>query len=107
MLYDAGRVCMKIAGKEAGRYCVVLERIDDSFVLIEGEVTRKRCNISHLEPLNITLDVKKNSDKKEILAMLDKQGLLKDKKEKKAAKEKKARKEKPVKKNAAAKKQSK
>jgi len=105
MLYDVGRVCMKIAGREAGRYCIVLENVNDNFVLVDGDVLRKRCNVAHLEPLNIVLKVEKTSSKPEIIAMLKKEGLLKEKKEKKAAKEKKGpKKEKPVKKHASRKK---
>ena len=105
MLYDVGRVCMKIAGREAGRYCIVLENVNDNFVLVDGDVLRKRCNVAHLEPLNIVLKAEKTSSKPEIIAMLKKEGLLKEKKEKKAAKEKKGpKKEKPVKKHASRKK---
>ncbi|MEM5790964.1 MAG: 50S ribosomal protein L14e, partial [Candidatus Aenigmatarchaeota archaeon] len=36
MPLEVGRVCLKIAGREAGKYCVVLKKIDDNFVLITG-----------------------------------------------------------------------
>jgi len=75
MMNDIGRVCIKIAGKDAGKYCVVLEKIDDTYVLVDGEVARKRCNISHLKPLNIILKVKKNSDKQEIIDALSEEGI--------------------------------
>ncbi|MBS3108592.1 50S ribosomal protein L14e [Candidatus Woesearchaeota archaeon] len=76
MIYDTGRVCVKLTGKEAGKYCVVIDKLDNNFVLIEGEVTRKRCNISHLEPLDMVLKVSKTSDKAEILSAMNEEGLI-------------------------------
>lgn len=104
MLYDVGRVCVKLAGKEAGKYCVILENQDNNFALIDGDVIRKRCNMAHLEPLDIVINIKKNSDKQEILGALANAGLkvggVKNIKEKKI----KAKKETPIKKKNASKK---
>ena len=104
MLFNVGRVCVKTAGNEAGKYCVILENQDNNFVLIDGDVIRKRCNMAHLEPLDIVISIKKNSDKQEILDALAKAGLkagsVKNIKEKKI----KAKKEAPVKKKNASKK---
>lgn len=60
-MIDIGRLCIKIAGRDAGAYCVVVDKVDDNFVLIDGNVKRKRCNISHLEPLEEVLDIKKGA----------------------------------------------
>jgi large subunit ribosomal protein L14e len=57
-LIEPGRVCVKIAGREAGNYCVVLEVIDDNFVIVQGPAVRKRrCNIAHLEPLQEKIEL--------------------------------------------------
>ncbi len=58
-MIDVGRVCVKIAGRDAGKKAVVVEKIDSNFVLIDGETRRRKCSINHLEPLNKTLDIKK------------------------------------------------
>lgn len=80
MILDVGRVCLKIAGREAGKYCIVIgkeKNIGSSkkefaqeehaaliskeaaningFVLVSGPKTitgikRRKCNIVHLEP---------------------------------------------------------
>ncbi|NOZ81971.1 MAG: 50S ribosomal protein L14e [Candidatus Micrarchaeota archaeon] len=52
-MIEPGRVCVKIAGREAGRCCVVLEvQEDGKFALVHGPGVRKRrCNVLHLEPL--------------------------------------------------------
>ncbi|MBW6451800.1 MAG: 50S ribosomal protein L14e [DPANN group archaeon] len=62
-----GRICIKTAGKDAGKYCVITEMIDDNFVEITGpkslnKIKRKKCNIAHLEPTNKILDIKEKSD---------------------------------------------
>jgi len=59
---EVGRVCMKTAGREAGRYCVVLKKLDNTFVLVTGPKTltgikRRRCNIEHLEPTQHSLKI--------------------------------------------------
>lgn len=60
-MMEIGQVCMKIAGRNAGSYCVIVDKIDDNFVLIDGNVKRKRCNVKHLEPLDIILKIKKGA----------------------------------------------
>lgn len=89
MIYCVGRVCVKLSGKETGKYCVILENVDKNFALIEGEVVRKRCNLAHLEPLDVVVQAKKNSDKQEVLGLLEKAGFkVKKKTSKTRAKEK-------------------
>jgi len=60
-MMEIGRVCVKIAGRGAGNHCVIVDVIDNNFVIIDGNVLRKRCNVRHLEPLNIVLKIKKGA----------------------------------------------
>ncbi len=60
-MIEVGRVCVKIAGRDAGMKCVVIDIIDDNFVLIDGETRRRKCNIMHLEPLDKTVDLRKGA----------------------------------------------
>ena len=54
---EVGRVCVKIAGREAGEKCAIVEIIDENFVEVVGEaVKNRRCNIAHLEPTEDTID---------------------------------------------------
>jgi large subunit ribosomal protein L14e len=56
---EVGRICLKIAGREAGEKCVILEVIDENFVEVVGvSVKNRRCNIRHLEPMDETIDIK-------------------------------------------------
>ena len=78
---EVGRVCMKVAGREAGKYCVVLKKENEAFVLVTGPklltgVKRRKCNVDHLEPLPNLLEVKENAADEEVIAALEKAGLV-------------------------------
>ncbi|MGD2072281.1 MAG: 50S ribosomal protein L14e, partial [Candidatus Thorarchaeota archaeon] len=51
-LYKTGRVCVKTMGREAGSFCVIVEKQEDNYVVISGPkhisgVRRRRCNTHH------------------------------------------------------------
>jgi len=60
-MFEIGRLCIKIAGRDADKKCVVVDKIDDKFVLIDGQTRRRKCNIVHLEPLDKVVKIKKNA----------------------------------------------
>jgi len=77
---DIGRVCVKIAGREAGKKCVIVEVIDKNFVLVTGPkkvngVKRRRVNVNHIEPTEKTVKVRKGESDEEILKALDEETL--------------------------------
>ncbi len=80
-LVDVGRICVKIAGREAGSTCVVVDRIDKNFVVVTGPkvfgVKRRRCNIKHLEPTPDKIDIKKGASDEEVEEALKRAGFLK------------------------------
>ena len=80
MVLDIGRVCMKIAGRDSNKIAVVIKKLDDNHVLIEGNVRRKKCNIKHLEPLNKILKIKGEETGDNIRELLEKEGFKIDKK---------------------------
>jgi large subunit ribosomal protein L14e len=64
-------VCIKLAGREAGKKCVIVEVHDKNFVSISGEgIRRRKCNIKHLEPLDQVIKIKKDSSEADILKSL-------------------------------------
>ena len=71
---EVGRICVKIAGREAGEKCVIVEVIDDKFVEVVGTTMKNRkCNIKHLEPVDQTMEIKSedvDEIKKELEAVL-------------------------------------
>jgi len=78
---DVGRICMKVAGREAGRYCVVLKKLDKQFVLVTGPkdltgVKRRRCNIDHLEATGDSLSVKEEASETEVIKAYEKIGFM-------------------------------
>jgi len=66
-LYETGRICVKVVGREAGSHCVVVEQKETNYVLITGPkkisgVRRRLCNIRHLEPLETVLKISAGAD---------------------------------------------
>lgn len=60
-IYNVGRVCIKLAGRDAGKKCVVVNVVDEMFVLVDGETRRRKVNIRHLEPMEQTVDIADNA----------------------------------------------
>jgi large subunit ribosomal protein L14e len=55
---EVGRVCVKIAGREAGEKCAIVDVIDEKFVEVVGpSIKNRKCNVKHLEPVDQTVDV--------------------------------------------------
>lgn len=67
---EVGRLCVKVAGRGAGKRCVIVETVDDNFVVADGQVKRKRYNISHLEPLQHKLPIASGASHEEVVAAL-------------------------------------
>jgi len=61
-----GRVVVKLSGKESGRTAVIVDNVNDNFVVIDGNLKRRKCNLSHLEFTDLVLDIKKGSSTKEV-----------------------------------------
>ncbi len=106
-MFGAGRLCVKTAGREAGKHCVIVKKIDEKFVMVTGprEVTnvrRRKCNIHHLEPLMIKIDIKPDASDEEIIKVYEKEKIYEklgiEKPKPKPKKEEKPKETKPEKK---------
>ena len=86
-MLEIGRVCMKIAGRDAGKKGIVIDILDENYVLLDGEVRRRKCNIHHLEPMAHSVELKKNASHADVLKVL---GIKEDKKKSTKKKEKAA-----------------
>ncbi len=116
MLLETGRICIKTAGREAGKVCVVLKKIDENYVMVTGprevtKVKRRRCNIQHLEPLEDKIKIKADAPDSEVIKEYEKEKIfeklkiqrltpeqikeIKEKKTEKEAKKKEREAEKP------------
>jgi large subunit ribosomal protein L14e len=68
-MMERGRVVVKIAGREAGKFAVIVENKEDGFMLITGPkaitgVKRRKCNIEHIEPTENKLELDSDEDAK-------------------------------------------
>ena len=99
-IFEVGRLCVKIAGRDARRTCVVVEAMGNGYVVVDGDVRRKKVNVRHLEPLDRTVELKAKADHAVVAKAFEKLGLsVWETKAKKAAerpKRMKAKKEAPV-----------
>lgn len=114
---EIGKLCVKIAGRDAGKKCVIVDVLEDHFVMIDGATRRRKCNIMHLEPLGESIKIKKGAShadvakefkklKLEVFETKPKKSVERPKKQRKV-KEKPVAEEKPTEKKPAAKKSAK
>ena len=80
---EVGRICVKVAGRESGRKCVIVDVMDKSFVLVTGPkkvtgVKRRRVNINHVAPLEDIIQVKRGASDEEVTQMLEAAGKLEE-----------------------------
>lgn len=73
---EVGRICVKLAGREVGKKCVIIDIIDKNFVLITGPeevsgVRRRRSNIDHIEPLKDKIEITRGATDEEVTQVLE------------------------------------
>ncbi len=81
MKMEIGQVCVKTVGKEKGKYCVVVKKVDKNFVIVSGPkaltgVKRRRANVIHLQPLQYKLEIKEDASDEELLEAWKNSGLV-------------------------------
>jgi len=77
---EIGRVVVKVLGREAGRKAVIVDIVDDNYVVITGPksltgVKRRRVNVNHIEPTDKRLDIKRGAGDEEVLKAVEAAGL--------------------------------
>ena len=80
---EVGRICVKQAGRENGKKCVVIDVMDKSFVLVTGPkkitgIKRRRVNINHIMPLEDKIEVKRGASDEEVAQVLEEAGKLQE-----------------------------
>ncbi|MEM4831551.1 MAG: 50S ribosomal protein L14e [Sulfolobales archaeon] len=78
---EVGRICVKIAGREAGRKAVIVDLVDDNFVVVTGPksltgVKRRRVNVKHVEILDKKVEVPRGASDEEVLKAIEAAGLV-------------------------------
>ena len=76
---EVGRICVKQAGRENGKKCVVIDVMDKSFVLVTGPkkltgVKRRRVNLNHVAPIDDKIEVKRGASDEEVTQALETAG---------------------------------
>lgn len=71
-MIEIGRVCVKIAGRDAGKKCVIVDILKGQYVMIDGETRRRKCNLAHLEPLDEKIDINKGASHDTVKKALEK-----------------------------------
>ena len=84
---EVGRICVKVAGREAGKKCVVVDVVDKNFALVTGPkkvtgIKRRRVNVSHIEPTGLVIDIKRGATDEEVVEILTTTGKLEEMTEK-------------------------
>ncbi|MEK6951259.1 MAG: 50S ribosomal protein L14e [Nanoarchaeota archaeon] len=74
-IFEVGRLVMKIAGRDAGGKGVVIEQLDNIYVLVDGGLRRKKVNIKHLEPLSVVIELNAGAAHEEVEREFKKLGL--------------------------------
>ena len=73
---EVGRVIVKTAGREALMKAVIVDLVDQNFVLISGAgispVKRRRCNIKHLRPLDLSVSISRGAKEEDISKAIEK-----------------------------------
>ena len=88
-MIEIGRACIKTKGRERNRKCVIIDVLNDKFVLIDGEVKRRRCNINHLKILPQKIEIEKGAATEEVIKKMKEANLLPQNFEKRKQKEEK------------------
>lgn len=98
-MIEVGRVVMKTAGRDAGKRAIIIDILDDKFVLLDGETRRRKCNVLHIEPLKEVVEIKKNATREEVKKVFKDLGieLVDTKPKEKKERPKKVRKKKVIK----------
>lgn len=71
-MIEIGRLCVKIAGRDAGKKCIIIDILEGPYVLIDGETRRRKCNAAHLEPLEEKIEINKGASHEEVKNALKK-----------------------------------
>ena len=75
-----GRIIVKTNGREAGKKAVIVDLINQNYVLVTGpktltSVRRRKCNIMHLEPTDKLVSVKRDSSDDDVSTAIDEASL--------------------------------
>lgn len=73
---EIGRICVKTRGREAGGKCVIVDIIDENYVLVTGPksltgVKRRRVNIKHIEPTDYVVNIERGASDEDVVKAIE------------------------------------
>jgi len=79
--FSVGRICVKKKGREKGLRCVIVDEIDESYVLVTGPkkltgVRRRRVNIDHLAPTDKVVRIRRGASDQDVVSALTRANLV-------------------------------
>ena len=84
--YKIGRLCTKIAGRDAGKVAVIVDVLENKRVLLDGNVRRRAVNKSHILVYDKEIKITKGASHEEVAKAFKKINLpVRETKPKKAA----------------------
>jgi len=80
-LISVGRICKKLAGRDSGQRCVIIDVLDTNFIMITGPkkitgVRRRKVNMNHVLPLGKSIRVRKNASDDAVASALERRKLI-------------------------------
>lgn len=74
-LFEIGSVAVITQGRRAGKKVVIVDIIDENYVLVTGPkkasgVKRRRMNIKHLMPINLNFDIERGSEDEQVIEVI-------------------------------------
>lgn len=77
-----GRIIVKTNGRETGKKGVIIDVINQNYVLVAGPksltgVRRRKCNVKHIEPTDKVLSLKRDASDEDVLAAVEEADLKK------------------------------
>ncbi len=85
---ETGRLIIKTQGRDAGKIGVIVDIIDNNYVLLDGQVRRKKANIKHIETLDKKIKIKPKASTEVVIKELKELGIEVKKPKSKPEKEK-------------------
>lgn len=74
-VFEIGRICIKLSGKDVGKLCVVIDLVNDITVFVDGYGRRKKCNIKHLEQTAYVLNIFKGITHDDLIRVLESENM--------------------------------
>jgi len=76
---EVGRICVKEAGREQGKKCVIIDVMDKSFILVTGPknltgIKRRKVNLDHVVALDDKVEVIRGASDEEVTQALEAAG---------------------------------